>query len=237
MDTDLGLLDNIAWHTLTGPQRRFSSGTEVARRYARGFSPIVGFADPGKPDFDALRPYCEGGESFYCDGWSGAVPAGWQLEAEATMFKMVWQGGPPDQAADDRADDGGLPLVPLDGSHAAAALELATLTRPGPFGLRTLELGEYFGCFDAQDGALVAMAGERMAAGALREISGVCTHPRAQGRGLARRLMLHLIARQLRRGQTPFLHVMRANTHAHALYQRMGFATLSESVVRVVSMR
>ena len=26
---------------------------------------------------------------------SGAVPVGWQLEAEATMFKMVWQGGLP----------------------------------------------------------------------------------------------------------------------------------------------
>jgi predicted GNAT family acetyltransferase len=52
---------------------------------------------------------------------------------------------------------------------------------------------------------------------------------------MARRLMLHLIARQLARGETPFLHVMRTNANAHALYERMGFVTLGESVVRVVS--
>lgn len=228
---DSSLLANIAWHTLSGPQRRFSAGTERVRRYARGFSPIIGFVDPRAPDFDALAPFCDAGESFYCDGWSGAVPGGWRLDAEATMFKMVWRGGLP---AEDAAD-GAAPLLPLDASHAAAALELATLTRPGPFGPRTLELGDYFGSFDAADGSLIAMAGERMAAGRLREISGVCTHPRAQGRGLARRLMLRLIRRQLQRGETPFLHVMRANTHAHALYERMGFETRSESVVRVVS--
>ena len=37
------LLDNIAWHTLTGPHARFAAGTGGARRYAPGFSPIVGF--------------------------------------------------------------------------------------------------------------------------------------------------------------------------------------------------
>ena len=42
------------------------------------------------------------------------------------------------------------------------------------------------------------MAGERMHAGTLREISGVCTHPDFQGRGLARRLMRKLVRRQMR---------------------------------------
>jgi hypothetical protein len=31
------LLDNIVWHSLSGPQARFSTGTDDARRYARGF--------------------------------------------------------------------------------------------------------------------------------------------------------------------------------------------------------
>jgi GNAT superfamily N-acetyltransferase len=230
---DEHLLDNIVWHALTGPQAHFAAGRGAARRYAPGFSPIVGFEDPEHPDFDALRPFCAVGESFYCDGWSRPAPAGWQVDTEATMFKMVWQGGIP--LAD--APQATPPLQPLGPGHAQAALALATLTRPGPFGPRTIELGDYVGCFDANDGSLVAMAGERMQAGRLREISGVCTHPGAQGRGLARRLMLHLVARQLARGETPFLHVMRANTLAHALYERMGFVTLRESVVRVVSRR
>ena len=79
------------------------------------------------------------------------------------------------------------------------------------------------------------MAGERMQAGTLREVSGVCTHPDFQGKGWARRLMLQLIRRQLQRGETPFLHVMRDNVAAHRLYERMGFRDDAETVVRVVS--
>ena len=43
------LLDNIVWHALTGPQARFSAGGDDARRFARGFSPILGFADQAHP--------------------------------------------------------------------------------------------------------------------------------------------------------------------------------------------
>ena len=220
------LLDNIVWHTLTGPQARFSAGGDEARRYARGFSPIIGFADQARPNFAALSPVCEPGEHFYTDGWSGIAPSGWRIEVEATMFKMIWEAAAP---ADDAAPD----AVPLGPEHAAQALALAELTRPGPFGLRTIELGEYFGVFDGE--RLIAMAGERMHAGALREISGVCTHPDHQGRGLARRLMLKLIRRQMQRDETPFLHVMSSNVGARQLYERMGFRNYKESVVRVVS--
>ena len=79
------------------------------------------------------------------------------------------------------------------------------------------------------------MAGERMHAGKLREISGVSTHPDFQGRGLARRLMVKLIRRQMQREELPFLHVMSDNKNAHRLYERMGFRDYRESLVRVVS--
>jgi ribosomal protein S18 acetylase RimI-like enzyme len=220
------LLDNITWHTLAGPHAKYAIGSDQARRYAPGFSPIVGFADPVHPDFAALASYCAPGEHFYSDGWSGAVPAGWRIDAESTMFKMIWDAAMP--AADEAPE-----AIALGPEHAAQALELAMLTRPGPFGLRTIELGEYFGCFDGQ--RLIAMAGERMHAGRLREISGVCTHPDFQGRGYARRLMVKLVRRQLQRGETPFLHVMRDNTGARELYRRLGFVDYRESVVRVVS--
>ncbi len=222
----LAPLDNIMWATLNGPHAKFSAGGATARRYASGYSPLVGFADPLRPDFDALAAHCAPGEHFYCDGWSGPAPAGWQVDVEATMFKMVWQGAPP-------ADDAAPEAIALGPAHAAQALELATLMRPGPFGPRTIELGEYWGVFDGT--RLVAMAGERMAAGSLREISGVCTHPDHQGRGHARRLMRKLVRRELQRGETPFLHVMSANAGARALYARMGFADFRETIVRVVS--
>ncbi len=220
------LLDNIFWHALSGPQAQFASGAGAARRFAPGFSPIVGFADQQIPNFDDLAPFCAPGEHFYCDGWSGPVPAGWVVEAESTMVKMVWAAGVP-------STDETLAAVPLLAEHAQQALELATLTRPGPFGLRTIELGDYFGCFDGD--SLIAMAGERTLAGRLREISGVCTHPDFQGRGFGRRLMSKLIGLQLARGETPFLHVMRDNSGAHQLYLKMGFRDYRESVVRVIA--
>lgn len=220
-------LDNVFWACLSGPHRHLSTGTGSARRYAPGFSPIVGFPDPHRPDFAALRPFCTPGEQFYCDIWSGPAPDGWRIDVEATMFRLVWAGG---------AGPAGDPLpeaIPLGPEHVAQAMALARLTRPGPFGPRTIELGEYFGCFE--DGRLVAMAGERMAAAGYREISGVCTHPDYQGRGLARRLTDKLVRRQLARGEIPFLHAMSANRRAHDLYLRSGFADYCETVVRVVT--
>lgn len=219
------LLDNIFWHALNGPQAGFAQGRGGARRFAPGFSPILGFADPRQPDFAALLPYCAPGESFYTDGWSGPAPDGWCVELESTMFKMRWAGELP--AQDDAPE-----AEPLGSQHAEQAMALAALTRPGPFGPRTIELGDYFGLFDCA--RLMAMAGERAFAGQWREVSGICTHPDAQGRGLARRLTTKLIRRELLRGETPFLHVMRGNEGARALYRRMGFVDYLESVVRVV---
>ena len=108
-------------------------GGATAKRYAPGLSPMLGFADLQQPDFASLLPYCALGEPFYCADWSGPVPAGWQIVVEGRMLRMVWAGGPAPQDED-------LPdAVPLGPEHAAQAVELAALTRPGPFGLRTLE--------------------------------------------------------------------------------------------------
>ena len=51
------LLDNITWFTHTGPHAQYASGAKDARRYSAGFSPIIGFADPVRPDFDTLAAY------------------------------------------------------------------------------------------------------------------------------------------------------------------------------------
>ena len=135
-------------------------------------------------------------------------------------------GGP--LPADDPAPDAS-PLLP---EHYAQAVELAKLTNPGPFGIRTPELGEYFGYFDG--GRLIAMAGERMCAGDLHEISGICTHPDFQGRG-SRKAHAQTDSPANAQGKTPFLHVMGNNTPALALYEKMGFRKYLETLVRVVT--
>jgi ribosomal protein S18 acetylase RimI-like enzyme len=220
------LLDNIMWNCMSGPHAHFAVGSGDVRRYAPGFSPIIGSRDPQKPDFATLELFCEPGESFYVDIWSGAAPGGWTIAREARMYKMLWDAPAPTA---DAAPD----AIALRPEHAPQAVELAKLTNPGPFGIRTPELGEYFGYFDGA--RLVAMAGERMCAGDLHEISGICTHPDFQGRGLAKKLTLKLVYRQLRRGKTPFLHVMSHNTPARALYAKMGFRDYRETIVRVIT--
>jgi GNAT superfamily N-acetyltransferase len=221
-----GLLDNIMWNCLSGPHAPFAIGAGAVRRYAPGFSPIVGCENPERPDFDTLSSYCRQHESFYLDIWTGAVPPGWRIDKEARMWKMVWNAPMPEE---DAAPD----AIPLRAEHASQAVELAKLTNPGPFGIRTPELGDYFGYFDG--GRLIAMAGERLRAGDLQEVSGICTHPDFQGRGLARRLTLKLVRLQMQRGKTSFLHVLSHNTPAHSLYEKMGYQNYLETTVRVVT--
>ncbi len=220
------LLDNITWFTLTGHQARFASGENDARRYAAGFSPIIGVADPVHPDFASLAACCQLDEHLYFPDWSGDAPTGWHIHDEKPLFRMYWDEDMPE--ADEFPD-----AIMLGSQHATQALELAQLTNPGPFGPRTIELGEYFGWFE--DGRLAAMAGERMHAGTLREVSGICTHPDFRGRGLARRLTLKLIRREMQRGETPFLHVMGDNPGARGLYQKMGFRDYCETTLRIIS--
>lgn len=222
-------LDHIVWRSLSGAHRHLSVGTDEVRRYAPGFSPIVGFNPNVVADLDALANFCEPGESFYTDNWTGPLPANWRLELESTMLKMVWKGN----IDSVMAHEPNQPVVPLEAKHAEAAVDLAKLTNPGPFGLRTSELGEYFGVFDGP--RLIAMAGERFHAPPYREISGVCTHPDYQGNGLGKTLIRHVLRRQSDRGDQPFLHVMSANELARALYRRLGFHDYLETVVRVVT--
>ena len=67
------------------------------------------------------------------------------------------------------------------------------------------------------------MAGERLKAPGFTEISAVCTHPDARGRGLAAALMRRVAAGIVARGEELFLHVYPHNKSAIALYERLGF--------------
>ena len=218
-------LSNMIWRAFAGSQKHLTAGTEHVRRFASGYSPLLAFAEPSSADFAQIAPFCESGERFYCGEWTGAEPAGWKIELDTTMCPMLWNGSPP-------SADESLSVVRLRSEHVPQAMELTTLTRPGPFGERTIELGEWYGVFE--DGLLIAMAGERLQDGPLREISGICTRPEFQGRGLARRMTELMIRRLLARGETPFLHVAAKNVRAVELYKKMGFVVTREVPMRIV---
>lgn len=220
-------LTNIFWRAFTGSQAGLSTGTDRIRRFSPGFPPIVAFANPLEPELEALIPYCKPGERFYCGEWAGPAPAGWKIEVDTYMCAMLWQGGNAPPAPVPAA-------VRLGAEHVPQMTAMAALTRPGPFAERPMEIGEWYGAFEGD--RLVAMAGERVHAGDLREVSGVCTLPEHQGRGHARRLTHAVIRSQLARGLTPFLHVASSNARARDLYQRMGFAVAREVPMRVIAL-
>ena len=130
-----------------------------------------------------------------------------------------------------RADRTPLPEGDFDVTVLGAAdvpdmLALVELTQPGPFRARTIELGTYIGI--REGGRLVAMAGERLWVHDLREVSAVCTHPDAQGRGYARALSSRVVNRMLRAGETPFLHVESNKLRALEIYRSLGFIPRTE---------
>jgi predicted GNAT family acetyltransferase len=112
-------------------------------------------------------------------------------------------------------------------------LELVRLTDPGPFLQRTIELGKYVGI--RRDGALVAMAGERLHFDGWTEISAVCTAPTYRGQGLASRLVSVLVADIQQRSEHVFLHVLTVNTNAIRLYEGLGFRARRGRTISVLT--
>ncbi|SNR40616.1 GNAT family N-acetyltransferase [Blastococcus mobilis] len=117
----------------------------------------------------------------------------------------------------------GAAIVELGDADVPDMLALANLTRPGPFWRGTVVLGAYVGI--RQNGALVAMAGERLRPPGWTEISAVCTAPHARGRGFASALVRSVIRRIVDRSERPFLHVAADNAAAISMYERLGFET------------
>jgi predicted GNAT family acetyltransferase len=87
------------------------------------------------------------------------------------------------------------------------------------------------------DGRLVAMAGQRLRHPGFGELSGLCTHPDFQGRGLGTLLFRFVAGEICARGDTVFLHAYYTNTPAITLYKALGFKLRSEMNLRVVKRR
>ncbi|MCU4185293.1 GNAT family N-acetyltransferase [Acidiferrimicrobium sp. IK] len=147
-------------------------------------------------------------------------PEGWEVVGRGAGVQLVATGL---EVAHDPA------AVRLGVEHAEEMLELVSRTRPGPFLRRTPVLGSYLGIRDG-DGALVAMAGERLRLDGWTEISAVCTDEGHRGRGLGTRLVRAVAAGIVERGGTPFLHAAADNRPAIRLYASMGFTFRREVV-------
>lgn len=208
-------LDDVIWTTLAGRHRRFAVGDERARRFMADIAPFAAIADTSPASFDALRGLIEKhGPVSLATADEIALPAGFSVVRRTTLVQMVWQR--------EAAPASAFEHVRLDGRDVPQMLALIAATQPGPFGPRTVELGDYLGVRRA--GRLVAMAGERMKIDGYTEISAVCVDPAFRGQGLAIGLMRQLIAAIGARGEKPFLHVLASNHGAASIYRELGFA-------------
>lgn len=213
-------LDNPIWQALTTSQEHFAKTGKKARRYPNDITSLGGFPEPSLDAYDSLAAILDdvNATGVFYDS-PPQPPAGWTIIAGAPLLQMVHENGC--LAANSTSQSVAREAVELTATDAPEMLALAQLTRPGPFGLRTRELGTYLGI--RRDGRLAAMAGERMRVPGFTEISAVCTHPEHLGRGYAADLMTTLMERIYGHGEVPFLHVRADNTRAIALYERLGF--------------
>lgn len=218
--SDLSPLDNPIWNALITEQRSLALGSGLARRFPAEIGPLSGLDNPSAAAYDALRALAGPGETlalFFTE--LPAPPAGWTMAHSDVLDQMICLEPGNLECAEPAA---GPKLRRLTAADVPAMLELAALTEPGPFQQRTIELGPFFGIFDS--GRLLAMAGERMHLPQFVEVSAVCSHPDARGRGYARTLMIEVIKEVVERGKTPFLHVRSSNLRAIEVYQSLGFA-------------
>ena len=202
------------WDALAHRQAAMSIGGDRARRFVPEIGPLSGARDDEPESLHALGELVRAtGPLLVVQADPIVVPPGTVATLTAPGVQMIAE------KLSEPAHDAR--IEPLTVDDYPAMLELALLTKPGPFAARTPSLGEFWGIKEA--GVLVAMAGERMRHAGLVELSGVCTHPSARGRGYGRILSAWVAWQIHTRGETPYLHAYASNTGAIELYRRLGF--------------
>ena len=208
-------LDRPIWHALAGRQAGFAVGAGKARRFRPDVSPFIACADDSPEALGAVAGLLGGDDAvlFLQRGAVPLPPGTRRIDGGRGVQMVAW---------DFAASEPPLGLAALGEADAGEMLALATLTQPGPYRARTHELSQFWGVKDGS-GRLLAMAGERLKLPGMSELSGVCTHPDARGRGLAAALSRHVASEIVRRGEVPFLHAYASNAGAIGLYERLGF--------------
>jgi ribosomal protein S18 acetylase RimI-like enzyme len=216
-------LDNPIWQALSSTHARLARTCDGARKFPREVSVLAGLSEPTPGNYDSLAALLRPDERVGLFLQKPPdPPAPWIILSHGPLLQMLCES----RNSAPTLPANGVPssqpeFVPLGASDVPEMLALTKLTKPGPFGSRTHEMGEYFGI--RSSGAIAAMAGERLRLPGYTEISAVCTHPDHLGHGYASALIEMLMGRIFSRGELPFLHVLPENTRAIRVYERLGF--------------
>jgi predicted GNAT family acetyltransferase len=224
-------LDNVIWKALTTNQAQFAESSKLARKFPAEVTSLGALLEPTREGYDSLAGLLTPGATagLFLEAPLQA-PDGLTVVATVPLLQMVLANAESSRFTPAAAGNG---WIELSESDVPEMVALAELTKPGPFGRRTRELGTYLGI--RRSGTLVAMAGERLRLPGYTEVSAVCTHPDHTGRGYAAALITELLERIRNRGEVPFLHVRENNVRAIGLYEHLGFrkrTVLQLAVVR-----
>ncbi|KAA0100757.1 GNAT family N-acetyltransferase [Mycolicibacterium sp. P1-18] len=221
-DTDSALhpLDDPIRSSLRGAHARFAVWSGRIARYDQEVAGFVGHPRHlDERDWADLAELAGPAAEVSLRG-AYVPPAGWELLGR--MGSVQLDGSNLEVTPDPDA-------VVLESDDVPRMLDLVARTEPGPFRVRTIEMGTYLGFVDG--GRLVALAGERMHPQGWTEISAVCADPRYRKRGLSTRLV-RAVGHGIRaRGEIPFLHARADNVSAIRLYESLGFTLRQRSVL------
>lgn len=218
------ILDKPIWSALETRHAHLAVGGPLAWRYRPEVAAFAASRDESDASVAALATLPEPGQEIrLLQASVPTTPAGVSVIASVAAVQMVLV-RPPAPVPDARIEQ----FRPED---AAEMLDLATLTKPGPFTLHALDFGDFFGI--RVDGRIIAMAGERFKQPGYTEVSGICTHPDFRSRGLGRLMTVFMVHHVLGRGETPYLHSYANNEPALALYRSLGFELRTPMTVTV----
>jgi predicted GNAT family acetyltransferase len=211
------VLDNPVWYSITGGHSHLGQIAGQAVTYHPEVSPFGGLEEPSEAALDDLATLIPDNGIAAVMTSSEGLPktSQWKELATYHLSQMIHLD---DQSAPNQE------YVELSTADVPRMIELVRLTEPGPFDTRTIQFGTYLGIYS--DDQLIAMAGERLRPMGWVEISGVCTHPTARGKGLAAALVKELVARVHGRGEHAFLNVLKGSPSektAIGVYERLGF--------------
>jgi predicted GNAT family acetyltransferase len=214
-------LDRAVWNALSGRLSGFATADSDDR--ARRIDPEVGVFLTAADASAASRAHLTAlalrhpgaGMVEHAEGpMADVLPDGVAVRARVPLVQMAATALTPDRAPS-------LSFETLTEADAPAMLELAILTKPGPFRSSTRRLGPFIGV--KRDGRLIAMAGRRLRVEGFTELSGVCTHPDHRGQGLAAALSRAVVAEILATGEGAFLHAFAEHPATIAFYRSLGF--------------
>ena len=210
------ILDNPVWNALISGNSHLAAGSERVKFFHPEVSPFTALAENTTENFLELYDiHPADGPVFLWADTLLSIPKVWKVQHCIKGLQMVYN-----QSTVQEYKTTG--ISPLTEENVPEMIALTRLTKPGPFGTRTIEFGNYEGIFEHRQ--LAAMTGQRFHCFDHIEISAVCTHPDYLGKGYAKQLLLSQLTQIIASSGKPYLHVREDNERAIHVYKALGFS-------------